>query len=163
MPVRKALLRLHQNLLERRERLSRQLAGELSYLHDCKAADVTGDSGDLAFEAGGDEVSARLAELDDRRLMQIDRALARWKQGRYGICDGGSWNCKKTIPAARLNALPYTTFCINCEREIEKHQGRLGREAKSNWGQIADAQALVPDQRLNLSKLERDLTGSRRG
>jgi hypothetical protein len=76
-----ALLRLHKNLLACRERLGRKLAGELANLHDGRSTNATGDSADLAFEASGDEVSSRLAELDDRELSQIERALARWNQG----------------------------------------------------------------------------------
>ncbi len=163
MTRRNALLRLHQQLLARREDLGNKLAGELADLHDCKAADATGDSADLAFEAGGGEMSSRLAELDDRELSQIERTLARWKQGRYGICDGGSWNCQKKIPVALLNALPHTPFCINCEREVEKHLDGLGRQTKGNWGQISDAQAPLQDHRMNLSELERDLSDRRRG
>jgi DnaK suppressor protein len=163
MNRRNALLRLHENLLARRERLSKKLAGELAYLHDGNAADATGDSADLAFEADGGEMSSRLAELNDRELSRIERALARWKQGTYGICDGGSWNCQKKIPVARLKALPYTPFCINCGREMEKHLDGLGRQTTGNWGQISDAQAPMRDERINLSELERDLVASERG
>jgi DnaK suppressor protein len=163
MARRNALLRLHEKLLARREGVSQQLAAELAYLHDCKAADAIGDSADLAFEAGGDEMSSRLAELDDRELSQIERALARWEQGMYGICDGSSWNCQKRIPVARLNALPYTAFCINCEREMEKHLDGVGRLSAGNWGRISDAEALMQDKEINLSELEMDLSGSRRG
>jgi len=157
-----AMSRLHQNLLASRERLSGKLAGELAYLHDCKGADTTGDSADLAFDAGGDDMSSRLAELDDRGLSQIERALARWKQGMYGICVGGSRKCQKKIPIARLNALPYTPFCINCEREMEKHFDGVGRQTVGKWGQISDAQAFMQDRRINLSELERDLSAGRR-
>ena len=99
-------------------------------------------------------MSSRLAELDDRELSQIERALARLQQGMYGICEGGSGNCQKKIPVARLNALPYTPFCINCEREMEKHPGGLGRQNTGNWGQVSNAQAPMQDQRINLSELE---------
>jgi DnaK suppressor protein len=158
-----ALLRLHEDLLARRERLSKKLAGELAYLHDCNAAECTGDSADLAFEADGGEMSSRLAELNDRELSRIERALARWKQGTYGICDGGSWNCPKKIPVARLKALPYTPFCINCGREMEKHLDGLGPQTTGNWGQISDAQAPMREERIKLSELERDLVASERG
>ncbi|MCI0640093.1 MAG: TraR/DksA C4-type zinc finger protein [Gemmataceae bacterium] len=160
MNGRNALLRMHQALLARRERLCKKLAGELAFLHNSKAADAIGDSADLAFEADGDEMSSRLAELDDRELSQIELALARLKHGMYGICAGGSWNCQKKIPVARLNTLPYTPYCINCEREMEKHRGGLGRQTKGNWGRIADAQAPMQDQRLNLCQLEMELSGS---
>src|SRR4051812_12595814 len=97
MTRQNALLRLHKNLLARRDDLGAKLASELACLHDCHAADATGDNADLAFGAGGDEVSSRLAELDDRELGQIDRALARWQQGTYGICEGDNWNCQKRV------------------------------------------------------------------
>jgi RNA polymerase-binding transcription factor DksA len=155
MTRRNALLRLHQHLLACREAAGKKLAGELAYLHACKAVDATGDSADLAFEAGADELSSRLAELDDRELSQIERALARWQQGVYGICDGGSWNCQKKIPVGRLKALPYTPFCINCEREMEKHLDGPGRQSTRNWGRIPDAEEGIQDQRTTLLELER--------
>jgi DnaK suppressor protein len=155
------LLRLQKELLARQERVGKKLATELAYLHDCKAADATGDSADLAFEADGDEMSSQLAELDDWELSQIERALARLQQGRYGICDGGGCNCQKKIPLARLNALPYTTLCINCEREMETHLGGPGRQPRGNWRQISDAQASMQDQRINASELEKSLFSRR--
>jgi DnaK suppressor protein len=162
MTRRNVLLRLQEDLLARRECLRQKLANELAYLHDCKATDATRDSADLAFEAGGDEMSSRLAELDDRELSQIEGALARWQQGMYGICRGGSWNCQKKIPLTRLNALPYTPFCINCEREMEKHPAWLERQAAGNWDQVFDSQALMLDQRINLSELAMDRSIKRR-
>jgi DnaK suppressor protein len=149
MPRRNALLRLHENLLARRADLRKKLAGELANLRDFKAADTTGDSADLAFEADSDEMSSLLAELDDRELSQIDRALAHWNQGTYGICE----SCQKPISLGRLNALPYTPFCIICEREMEKHPAVLVRQSVDNWAQVFDAQVLMQDQRINLSAL----------
>jgi RNA polymerase-binding transcription factor DksA len=87
MARQNALLRLHKNLLTCSERLGRKLAGDLASLRDFRAADSTGDSADLAFAADGDEMSSRLAELDDRELSKIERALARWQGGTFGICE----------------------------------------------------------------------------
>jgi DnaK suppressor protein len=120
MPRRNALLRLHETLLARRGDLRTKLAGELANLSDFRAADSTTDSVDVAFETSSDEMSSQLAELDARELSQIERVLVRLTQGTYGVCEGGSENCQKRIPVARLNTLPSTTFCINCEREMEK-------------------------------------------
>jgi DnaK suppressor protein len=159
MPRQNALLRLHKNLLACRERLGKKLTGELAYLHGGKDAHATGDIVDLAFEAGGDEVSLRLAELDDRELCLIDSALARWQQGLYGACE----SCQKPISLARLNALPYTPFCISCEREIEKCPDARGRQSTGRWGRIFDPQAPMQDQRVNLLEVERGFSASRRG
>src|SRR5688500_11946557 len=102
MARRDALLRLHQTLLARRGDLRERVAGELANLSDFRAADSTGDSAEAAFEAGGVEVSSQLAELDDRELSQIERALEHLQEGSYGLCAGGSVNCQKKIPVARL-------------------------------------------------------------
>lgn len=142
MPRREALLRLHRSLLASRTDLREKLAGDLAGLRDFKTADSAGDAADWAFEAGGDEMSSRLAELDDRELTQIERAPARWQQGTYGLCEGDSCSCQKKIPVARLKALPHTPFCINCEREMEQHPGGLDRQSRGNWGQIPDPSAL---------------------
>jgi DnaK suppressor protein len=155
-----ALLRLHENLLASRGDLGKTLAGELANLRDFKAADSTGDSAEVAFGAGCDEMSSRLAELDDRELNQIDRALERWQQGTYGICEGNSENCQKRIPVARLNILPCTTFCINCEREMEMQPNAQNRRGRDNWRQVADSQAPMQDQQINLRKLEMELSSN---
>src|SRR3954465_4620076 len=126
MARRDALLRLHKSLLARREHLRRKLAGELANLGYFKRADTTGDSVDVAFETGSDEMTSQLAELDARELHQIERALDRLKQGTYGVCEGGDEDgdpCGTKIPVARLNALPYTTLCIDCQRQMERYPG----------------------------------------
>ena len=81
------------------------------------------DAADVAFEAGSDEMTSQLAELDSRELSQIDRALIRLKQGTYGLCEA----CQKKIPVGRLNALPYTTHCIECQREMDCQDARRVR------------------------------------
>jgi DnaK suppressor protein len=149
-----ALLRLHQTLLGRRADLRKLLADELANLRDFRAADSTTDSIDVAFETSSDEIAALLAELDARDLSQIERALARVRRGTYGVCEGGGENCQQRIPVARLTALPYTTFCINCEREMEKHPERRAQRDAGNWMQIRDSEAPVEDQSI-LHTIER--------
>ena len=83
MTRRNALSRLQKNLLARRDTLKKKLASELAYLHDSEAADSSGDSADLAFEADGDEISSPVAELNDRELRHIERALAHWNSARW--------------------------------------------------------------------------------
>jgi DnaK suppressor protein len=41
------------------------------------------------------------------------------KAGDYGACEV----CSKKIPMARLDALPYATMCIECQRELERNGG----------------------------------------
>jgi DnaK suppressor protein len=163
MTRRNALLRLQETLLARSADLCKKLAGELADLRDFKAADSTSDSADVAFETSSDEMSSQFAELDARELCQIERSLARLAQGECGICEGGCENCQKRIPLARRNALPFTTFCINCEREMEKYPQRLGRRSAGKRKRGFDSEAPMERQRINLSDLERELTSNRRG
>jgi DnaK suppressor protein len=144
------MLRLHETLLARRADLRNKLAGDLAALRDLSAADSTGDSAEVAFETSSDEMSSQLAEMDARELDQSERSLARLLQGRYGVCE----NCQIKIPVARLNALPYTTFCINCERELEKYPDWLDRRGAGNWKQVFDWEAPLERQRINPSELE---------
>jgi len=147
-----ALLRLNKSLLARRDHLRKKLTEELANLRDM-GADATGDSADAAFDAGSDEMSSQLAEFDARELTQIERALARLKQGTYGLCEA----CQKKIPIGRLNALPYTTMCIECQREMEQYPDWNGRRGNANWEQVADLHSAYDDQpQVRLSDLEID-------
>jgi DnaK suppressor protein len=157
-----ALLRLHKTLTARRMQLRKLLAGELANLQDFKATGAGGDSADEAFQADSGEMSSQLAELDARELSQIELALARLQLGTFGICAGGSQNCQKKIPLARLNALPYSTFCINCQREIDKNPDWQHRRDTGNWGQVNDAEAPMQDQRVRVLEMEMETSSNSR-
>src|SRR5437660_2776725 len=154
MARRDALLRLHKSLTARRDELRRRLGGELKDLRNFKTND-TGDSADAAFDSGSEEVSSQLAELEARELSQIERALARLKQGTYGVCEG----CQKKIPVARLNALPFSTTCIECQREMEVYGTWKGHGNDANWDKVSESDAPLEEQReVNLSEIEMDLS-----
>lgn len=49
-------------------------------------------------------------------LADIDAALKRIEDGTYGTCT----NCGKPIAPERLEARPWATLCIDCQREQER-------------------------------------------
>jgi DnaK suppressor protein len=151
-----ALLRLNKSLLARRDHLRKKLTEELANLRDM-SADSTGDSADAAFDAGSDEMSSQLAEFDARELTQIERALVRLKQGTYGQCE----MCQKRIPIGRLNALPYTTCCIECQREMEQYPGWAGRRGTPSWENVVDTSGGYEEPKVRLSDLEIDVSSGR--
>jgi DnaK suppressor protein len=155
MARRDALLRLHKSLRERRTDLLKKLTDDLNNLRNFQNGDGGGgDTADAAFESGSDEMHSHLAELDSRELTQIDRALTRLKQGTYGLCE----ICQSKIPVGRLNALPYTTLCIGCQRDLESHPGWEDSRHRS-WENVFDAATPLEDQReVNLADLEIDLS-----
>lgn len=153
MARRDALLRLHKTLTSRRDELRKRLGGELDELRKYRAGD-TGDSADLAFDSGSEEVTSQLAELEARELHQIERSLQRLKQGTYGVCEG----CSKKIPVARLNALPFSSTCITCQRELELYGEFGGRNGAGSWDKVSDMRSLDEDREVNISDLEMDFS-----
>src|SRR5262245_22681337 len=134
MARRDALLRLHKSLMNRAKALRKVLAGELEDLRNSKARDTLGDTADAAFDSGNEEIASPLAELEARELNQIERALERIKQGTYGLCE----HCQSKIPVARLNALPYSTTCVACQRDMETPG--WGDRHGGDWEKVSDVE-----------------------
>jgi len=150
MARRDALLRLHKTLTARRDELRKRLGGELKDLRSSKTVD-TGDAADQAFDSGSEEVSSQLAQLESRELSHIERALAKLKQGTYGLCEG----CQKKIPVARLNALPFSITCVECQREMEEH-GTWGGPGGGDWEKVSESHEDQPE--VDLSSIEMDMS-----
>jgi len=131
MARKDSLLNMRQILIKRRDALRQALAGDLSLLKELRAQ-TAGDLVDAALDSAQDEISSQLAEVESRELTHIEVALERMRDGNYGLCEG----CGEGIPMARLQALPYATMCIQCQREAEKAGNSLGSGA--NWQRILD-------------------------
>jgi len=54
-------------------------------------------------------------------LTDVDDALARMREGRYGVCA----DCGDPIAPARLAAYPTATRCIECQQTWEARPGRV--------------------------------------
>jgi RNA polymerase-binding protein DksA len=94
-------------------------------------------------ERAQEERTARLfARLDNRakrQIEEIDGALQRLAEGRYGTCA----DCGETIPLARLRALPATRSCVECAGAAE---ARLS--VASSATEVTHAAAVPADLRL---------------
>lgn len=54
---------------------------------------------------------------NDRQLLQmVENALSRIREGSFGECI----SCGKDINAKRLEAVPWTRHCIECQEKLEK-------------------------------------------
>jgi len=157
MARRDALLRLHKTLQARRAAIRKSLANELADLRNM-TVDASGDSADVAFDTGSDEIASQLAEMEARELAQIERAMTRLKQGTYGLCE----LCQEKIPLARLNALPYSTTCIECQREMENYPGWADRRGGGDWEKVVDHESPLEERReVDLADIELDLSSNR--
>lgn len=70
---------------------------------------------DKGTESFLQEFALAMVESEEDTLAQIDAALERLESGQYGTC----LNCEKPIPKARLNAIPYTAYCVNCASKLQ--------------------------------------------
>jgi RNA polymerase-binding protein DksA len=62
------------------------------------------------------EIDYSLEANAEQVLAQIDAALKRIDEGTYGKCT----NCGKEIPEERLEAVPWASLCIDCQRLRER-------------------------------------------
>lgn len=94
--------------------LTRQakLQGQLQAIHDDFRAGRSADASEQAAERENEEVLNALEDGLSKELTQITSALARLRQGQYFECS----HCGGPIDPKRLQALPYTTLCIQCAR-----------------------------------------------
>jgi DnaK suppressor protein len=116
-----------QRLIRRRDALRRALAGDISMLRSLPEQSV-GDEVDAAIATEQSELRSQMASFESRELAQIESALDRIRQGRYGHCD----NCDKPIAPTRLKALPYATECIHCARSGERRASAGDRNSPIN-------------------------------
>ena len=89
--------------------------------HANLVVDGSGDQADEAVRETIQTESGPLIQLQVRIAGEVDDALERMENGRYGICKG----CDGKIAEARLNAVPYTCYCIGCQKENEKSEQPL--------------------------------------
>lgn len=118
-------------LKQRRDALRLALNGDFSMLQKMRQETV-GDVVDFAMDSSYDEINSQIAEVESRELASIEIALEKVKQGTFGKCEA----CKKNIPLARLQVLPYAVLCIECQREAESCGNSIN--GVMDWGRLGD-------------------------
>jgi DnaK suppressor protein len=131
MARKDAIMKMRDILVLRRDALRKALAGDLSLLRELREQ-TAGDVVDFALDSAQHEINSQLAEVESKELGYIENALERMRAGQYGVCEG----CSIRIPLARLNALPYATLCIDCQRDNERDGG--ANAADADWGRLVD-------------------------
>lgn len=105
---------LHQELLEQQ----RHLKGQLTTIESTVREDGVGysnhmaDAGTEVFEQARDVSLARQLK---RSFEDVERALRKFDDGTYGICE----TCGTIIELARLEALPSARMCMRCQSRRE--------------------------------------------
>lgn len=99
---------LAPHLTELRAALLQQRRFRLEQLRELAETPTTRDQ-------ARDEVTACLRTAATGALADIEAALDRLANDRYGRCE----QCRSTIPSERLEILPMVRLCMRCQRDRE--------------------------------------------
>ena len=82
------------------------------------AIEKTADAIDEVQLAGERELAIRNLDRESVLFRHVRGALARIADGSYGTC----LHCEEDISPKRLNAVPWTAFCIRCQEAADRHE-----------------------------------------
>ena len=86
--------------------------------------DATQDVADKAASSYTKEFLFHQSSNERQLLLMVEKALERVREGTFGECIA----CGKEINAKRLEAVPWTRHCIECQEKLE--QGILEESAQ---------------------------------
>jgi len=107
-----------KKLQSRREELARAIARTEQEGREADD-DPTVDLADKAANSYTKEFLFGQTHNDRSTLQLVDAALTRIREGSFGECDA----CHEELQQKRLEAVPWTRYCINCQEK--KEQGLL--------------------------------------
>ena len=105
-----------------REKLESQRAETRELLHRTEeeqeglAEDRPPELGDFCIESTAREYVFERLSQQRRLLNRIERSLERMHCGTFGECI----SCGEEISRKRLNAMPWTEYCLDCQDERER-------------------------------------------
>src|SRR3954471_23728748 len=112
---RQTLLDLGRRMRGDEERLSGEALRPSGALAEGSTVNAPGDAGDVSVDQATQDVSLGLMANERQLLAQVTAALQRIDQGTYGKCV----ICGMDIGRERLDALPYTPYCVEDARTVQ--------------------------------------------
>ena len=108
------ILKIQERLTQDRKRLMGMLRSSKEVERTIN--DITfSNEIDLASSLEGREMAFQLSSRERNELRRVEEALLKIKGDTYGVCD----NCSKYITLKRLEILPLTALCIECQENLE--------------------------------------------
>jgi DnaK suppressor protein len=129
---KKRLDQFKKRLEDRQQELRRIVSRTVQ---DGRAADeeVAQDIADRAASSYTKEFLFHQSNNERQLLQMVEGALARIRQGSFGECV----NCGDAINAKRLEAVPWTRYCIACQEKLEQgllEENPMGQPGASDTG-----------------------------
>jgi len=115
MKILKPVVTFLSQEIARLERKKKDTVKEDPFKDSQRVNDNASPDTDIAEQIGHERVQALEGQIN-RKLIQLKKALAMVKIGKYGVCE----KCGKMIDTERLMIMPETTICVSCEKKKEK-------------------------------------------
>ena len=111
---RKQLLKMLGPLRDESQQLEMELVEVASHPTDLSSV----DEHNADHDTEGLEVEVQFLARDHELVREIRDALTRIRDGSYGVCQ----NCGERIAERRLEAIPYTRYCVDCVQAMDRRR-----------------------------------------
>lgn len=110
-----------QRLVQERDAVRQKLNRHLNeaMVDTDRSADELDQAGRISDQA----YLMRLADKEQKLLKQIEKALAKFEDGEYGLCEGTG----EQISRKRLEVRPWTRYSIEYKEQLEREMGKSRR------------------------------------
>jgi DnaK suppressor protein len=102
-------------LAAKKETIIRKLSQTITESKEMES-NVAQDLVDKAETSYTKEFLLSLSDAEREQLLLIDEALKRLQHSEFGVCQ----LCQKDIGGKRLEAIPWTPYCIDCQEKAEE-------------------------------------------
>jgi len=102
-------------LAAKKETIIRKLSATITESKEMES-NVAQDLVDKAETSYTKEFLLSLSDTEREQLLLIDEALKRLEHNEFGVCQ----LCQKEIGGKRLEAIPWTPYCIDCQEKAEE-------------------------------------------
>ena len=110
----------YKQILEARQA---ELVGVLRN-RDAITIEKSPDALDEVQNAADRELAIRNLDRESNLLRNVRAALRRTEDGTFGVCV----HCEEEISPKRVDAVPWTPYCIDCQEQADKAQSE-GQES----------------------------------
>ena len=85
---------------------------------DAITIEKSADALDEVQHAAERELAIRNLDRESNLLRNVRGALRRIEDGSFGTCA----HCEEDISPKRLNAVPWTSLCIQCQEQVDRNR-----------------------------------------
>jgi DnaK suppressor protein len=122
MPVSKKMNKkereeFRKELADKKEAIIQKLSGFINESKEMES-NVAQDLVDKAETSYTKEFLLSLSDAERSQLLLIDEAMKRLQRDEFGVCQ----MCGKDIGRKRIQAIPWTPLCIECQEKTEEEQ-----------------------------------------